>query len=232
MSLENYSWLTIKEVLRYYNAKITKHKPKAFTEIVNVLKYMNENKMIETQQDLDSVSYDTGIKIAVKSNYFDLDGKYCMIPFNVFDKIMDSDTTVNKEAALLSYLYIGSYIGGDVPQNQTETDEQYLKRLKKYPKAFFRDINNMAKDLSMSKDTLTKCINYLQKEGLIIKKTVGSIKRDGKPPQNVPNIYVLNQNGYKQEIEWALEKMKKNYNVDYFDEIKGGKQINEQHSKT
>lgn len=222
MSLENYSWLTINEILRYYKVKTTKHKPKAFSEILDVLKYMNESKMIEIQQDLDSASYDTGIKIVVKPNYFDSNGKYCMIPFNVLDKIMDSETTVNKEAALLSYLYIGSYIGGNVPQNETETDEQYLKRLKNFPKAFFRDINNMAKDLSMSKDTITKCINYLQKEGLIIKKTVGSIKRDCKPPQNVPNIYVLNQKGYEQEIEWALEKMKKNYNVDYFEEIKGG----------
>lgn len=43
-----------------------------------------------------------------------------------------------------------------------------------------------------------------------------------KPPQNVPNIYVLNKEGYEQEIEWAIAKMLEIYNVDSFGEIKNG----------
>ncbi len=43
-----------------------------------------------------------------------------------------------------------------------------------------------------------------------------------KPPQNVPNIYVLNKEGYKQEIEWALNKMLKLYKVDEFYPPKSG----------
>ena len=58
---------------------------------------------------------------------------------------------------------------------------------------------------------------------LLIKREVGSIQPDkSKPPQNVPNIYVLNKEGYKQEIEWALNKMKEIYEVDEFYPIKNG----------
>lgn len=54
-------------------------------------------------------------------------------------------------------------------------------------------------------------------------KEVGSVQPDSKkPPQNVPNIYVLNKEGYEQEIEWAIAKMLEIYEVDSFGEIKGG----------
>ena len=86
----------------------------------------------------------------------------------------------------------------------------------------------MSKELSMSKDTITQCIDFLttstgDKKALLIKREVGSVQPDPrKPPQNVPNIYVLNKDGYQQEIEWALRKMLEVYGVDSFDKIKGG----------
>lgn len=54
-------------------------------------------------------------------------------------------------------------------------------------------------------------------------KEVGSVQPNPKkPPQNVPNIYVLNKKGYEQEIEWAIAKMLEIYNVDSFGKIKNG----------
>ena len=58
---------------------------------------------------------------------------------------------------------------------------------------------------------------------LLVKKEVGSVQSDkSKPPQNVPNIYVLNKDGYKQEIKWALSKMLELYKVDKFYPSKSG----------
>lgn len=84
----------------------------------------------------------------------------------------------------------------------------------------------MSKELSMSKDTIIKSIECLisssnNKKPLLVKKEVGSIKSDeDKPPRNVPNIYVLNRDGYEQEIEWAIAKMMEVYNVSSFGELK------------
>ena len=86
----------------------------------------------------------------------------------------------------------------------------------------------MAKELAMSKDTINQCIDYLTTssethEALLIKREVGSVQPDkSKPPQNVPNIYVLNKEGYEREIEWALNKMKEIYEVDEFYPLKNG----------
>ena len=172
-SYEDYSWITLRKVLNFYGYKTHKRRPKAVQEILDVLEYMINNKMIEVQQDLDSITYDTGIEI----------------------KKDNEETMYNPETK---------------------------------PEAFWRSIESMSKELSMSKDTINQCIQYLtssigDKEPLLIKKEVGSVQPNPKnPPQNVPNIYVLNKEGYEQEIEWAIAKMLEIYNVDSFGEIKNG----------
>ena len=86
----------------------------------------------------------------------------------------------------------------------------------------------MSEELSMSKDTINQCMEFLTKstdehDALLIKREVGSVQPDKtKPPKNVPNIYVLNKEGYKQEIEWALSKMLEIYGVDEFYPSKSG----------
>ena len=58
---------------------------------------------------------------------------------------------------------------------------------------------------------------------LLVKKEVGSIQKDtDKQPQNVPNIYVLNKEGYQQEIKWAMNKMLEIYGVKEFCPMKNG----------
>lgn len=55
------------------------------------------------------------------------------------------------------------------------------------------------------------------------KKEVGSVQPDpNKPPKNVPNIYVLNNERCEQEIKWAIEKMLEIYKVDSFGKMKNG----------
>ena len=82
-------------------------------------------------------------------------------------------------------------------------------------------MESMAKELAISKDTLNQCIQCLTSSSENQKPLL--IKREDpkKPPQNVPNIYVLNKEGYEQEIEWAILKMLEVYNVDSFGELTG-----------
>lgn len=220
-SYEDYSWITIRKVLEFYGYKTTKHKPKAVNEILDVLEYMINNHMIEIHQDLDSLSYDTGIEIKIISENFDHPNNFTKLTSSQFDTIMMADSSLNKENILIAFLYINSYIGC----RNKESDENYSKD---NPAAFWRSIECMAKELSMSKDTINQCIDYLTESSnkhsaLLVKKEVGSVQPDKtKPPKNVPNIYVLNKEGYEQEIKWALEKMLEIYKVDNFHPSKSG----------
>ena len=194
-SYEDYSWITIRKVLEFYGYKTTSRKPKAFKEILDVLEYMVNNKMIEVKQDLDSLSYDTGIEIKIIPENFDSTEKFGKLTSSQFDTIMLADSSLNKENILVAFLYINSYIGCRPRQN----DGSEYKNAKDNPEAFYRSIKHMADELSMSKDTINQCIEYLTKSSdnipaLLIKREVGSVQPDkSKPPKNVPNIYVLNK---------------------------------------
>lgn len=224
-SYEDYSWITIRKVMEFYGYKTTKHKPKAFHEILDVLEYMINNKMIEVKQDLDSITYDTGIEIKIIPENFDAIDKFSKITSSQLDFIMMNESNINKENILMAFLYINSYI---FIRPKTKDNEETMYNPETKPEAFWRSIESMSKELSMSKDTINQCIQYLtasvgNKEPLLIKKEVGSVQSDPqKPPQNVPNIYVLNKKGYEQEIEWAIAKMLEIYNVDSFGNIKNG----------
>lgn len=224
-SYEDYSWITLRKVLDFYGYKTHKRRPKAVQEILDVLEYMINNKMIEVKQDLDSLSYDTGIEIKVIPENFEAMDKFSKITSSQLDFIMMNESSINKENILMAFLYINSYIFIR-PRNKKNEEAMYNPETK--PEAFWKSIESMSKELSMSKDTINQCIQYLtssigDKKPLLIKKEVGSVQPDPKkPPQNVPNIYVLNKEGYEQEIEWAIAKMLEIYNVDSFGEPKGG----------
>lgn len=220
-SIEDFSWITIRKVLNFYGYKTTSRKPKAFKEILDVLEYMINNKMIEVKQDLDSIGYDTGIEIQIIPENFDHPNKFTKITSSQIDTIMMADSSINKENLLIAFLYINSYIGfrkTDAEMKNIELDQHSYGN----PLAFWKSIQSMAKDLAMSRQTITDCIDYLTtptdtNEPLLIKHETGYIPQDdNKPPKQAPNIYVLNKEGYEKEIQWALNKMMEIYKVDHF----------------
>lgn len=226
-SYEDYSWITIRKVLEFYGYKTTSRKPKAFKEILDVLEYMVNNKMIEVKQDLDTLSYDTGIEIKINKDVFDDSKKFAKLTSSQYDNIMMADSSLNRENILVAFLYINSYIGC----RKRNEDGSEKSNAKEYPEAFFKSIKHMSEELSMSKDTINQCMEYLTKstderDALLIKREVGSVQPDkSKPPQNVPNIYVLNKEGYEQEIKWALEKIVQLYGTDeFYPFVKGNNQ--------
>ena len=186
---------------------------------------MINNNMIEVQQDLDSIGYDTGIEIKIISENFDPCKDFSKLTSSQYDFIMMNESSINRENILVAFLYINSYI---YIRQRDNNGNELLSKPQDKPEAFFRSIDSMSKELSMSKDTINQCIQYLtssigDREPLLIKKEVGSVQPDPKkPPKNVPNIYVLNNERCEQEIKWAIEKMLEIYKVESFGEMKNG----------
>ena len=204
-SYEDYSWITIKKIFEFYGYQTSSHKPKSFYEILDVLEYMINNKMIEVMQPLDSLNYDSGIEIKIIPDNFDSKEKFTMLTTSEFNNIMMAESSINKENLLLAYLYISSYIGC--------RSEYGLQNPEKNPNAFFKSLDQMSKDITMSSKTITECIEYLitstdSRNSLLIKEETGTYTDPKtKMPKKYPNIYVKNEPGYKDEIKWALNKM-------------------------
>ena len=207
-SHENISYLTIKRIMEYCDYKAGKNKTRIFYEIIKTLLFLKANKYISCDFDPYSISYNDLIRIEVIPENFDHYANFTKLYHNDFDYIMNSSTKQNKESILAVYLYICSYIGCR-PRNPDGTET--LPNPQDFPEAFFHSIKHMSKDLSMSKDTIYKCLDFLVKsennrDGLLIKREISNVSfEDGQ----APNIYVLNQNGYEQEIQWAIQKIQR-----------------------
>lgn len=225
-SYEDQSYIVISEIFNLCKYKQTKHKPKIFFEIIKCLLFLHESNMINITSDFDihSVGYNECIQMDIIPENFDATDKFSKITSSQLDFIMMSESSINKENILMVFLYINSYI---FIRPKNKNNEETISDPKSKPEAFFRSMESMAKELAISKDTLNQCIQCLtssseNQKPLLIKREVGSIQPDPKkPPQNVPNIYVLNKEGYEQEIEWAILKMLEVYNVDSFGELTG-----------
>lgn len=225
-SYEDQSYIVISEIFNLCKYKQTKHKPKIFFEIIKCLLFLHESNMINITSDFDihSIGYNECIQMDIIPENFDATDKFAKITSSQLDFIMMSESSINKENILMAFLYINSYI---FIRPKNKNNEEIINDPKSNPEAFFRSMESMAKELAISKDTLNQCIQCLtssseNQKPLLIKREVGSIQPDPKkPPQNVPNIYVLNKEGYEQEIEWAILKMLEIYNVDSFGELTG-----------
>lgn len=225
-SYEDQSYIVISEIFNLCKYKQTKHKPKIFFEIIKCLLFLHESNMINITSDFDihSVGYNECIQMDIIPENFDATDRFGKITSSQLDFIMMNESSINKENILMAFLYINSYIFIR-PKNKDNGETMYNPESK--PEAFWRSMETMAKELAMSKDTLNQCIQCLtssfgDKKPLLIKREVGSIQPNPKkPPQNVPNIYVLNKEGYEQEIKWAISKMLEIYNVDSFGELTG-----------
>lgn len=226
-SYEDQSYITISDIFNFCGYKISRNKPKIFYEIIKILLFLSESNYIEITSNFDiyNIGYNDCISLNIISKNFDAVENYSKITSKQIDSIKDIKTNIKKENILLTFLYINSYIyirPKDIHGNEL------MEKPQDKPEAFWKSIEGMSKELSMSKDTINQCIKCLLNPGkdiepLLIKKEVGSIQSNPDiPPKNLPNIYVLNKDGYKQEIEWALNKIIEIYSCN-FDDIKGGK---------
>lgn len=217
-TIENKTYISIGQILKICGYKTSRHKPKAFYEIVKSLLFLKENYLIDVDFNIYTVGYDDCLEIKIIEKNFIPEKDFTKVYSKDFDKIMAMETKPTKESVLLCYIYILSYIGC----RKRNEDGSEKSNAKDYPEAFFRSIIKMSKELSMSKDTINQCLTYLteskdERDDLLIKREVGTVQSDkSKPPKTVPNIYVLNQQGYEQEIEWAMQKMMELYKVDSF----------------
>lgn len=228
-SLENKSYITIGEVLDRCEYMRRNPRPKIVKEIIKCLLFLEANNYIELDYlDIYNVPYDRCITLNIIVENFDCAANFTQIYNSEFDLLLCTDYTIKQkqmnvhhENLLLVYLYIKSYIGCRKKQNDLENINN-KESFNDNPLAFWRTIQSMSSELGMSKKTIDECLDYLANDSddhtaLLIKHNTGYIPQSqNKPPKQAPNIYVLNQKGYQNEIRWAVKKMLQIYGVDSF----------------
>lgn len=201
-----------------YNVSPTS-KPKIFYEIVKSLIFLKENNYIYFDIDPGEIGYNNFVRMHILPDNFDCTDNFTIIYWKNYHKILQSKNKLKRENVLLCFLSVCSSIGYE-GNNKEES---------KNIRAFFKSTINFAEDVNLSRDTLNLCMKELVDSELLIKRKTGSVQVGDKPPKNVPNIYVLDEDGYEENIQKAYYSLLKIYNVEKFESAKG--KINKKENK-
>lgn len=222
---ENISYIRVKDIMEKSGHKINeKNKPKVFFEILKCLLFLKANNFIDFNFNIKEVSYNKVVKIYIITEVFDVKGNFVLLNHNILDLISCSDLSVKRENILTVYLYVLSCMfikTNKMLGVEIEYDDEFCP-----PEAFWKSLTVVSEDIGMAKPTIMKCFEYLtspngNNEPIFIRRDVGSLKcENSKLPKNIPNIYVLNKDGYEKEIELALNRIYNTYNRKSFNSLR------------
>lgn len=133
---------------------------------------------------------------------------YAVVYLDEFKKIMDyknlQGNSVNGTTILLVFAYFRNKIRRRPNELKPEerTVEGVQQRKERLPDAFDSNISDIAKELGIHKQTLSKVIDILEQElGLIVTDRAYRIKTDNNKFRTLPTIFA---NAYKREDKYSL----------------------------
>lgn len=177
------------------------------------------DKFLSVINDLSSMGYLTYLTEQSKSSYIkckfntelyynECSNGYAVVYLDEFKKIMDyknlQGNSVNNVTMLLVFAYLRNRIRRR--PNELKPEERTLdgirQRKERLPDAFDGNISDIAKELGIHKQTLSKTINILEQElELIITDRAYRIKIDNNEFRTLPTIFA---NSYKREDKYLL----------------------------
>jgi len=177
------------------------------------------DKFLSVINDLSSMGYLTYLTEQSKSSYIkckfntelyynECSNGYAVVYLDEFKKIMDyknlQGNSVNNVTMLLVFAYLRNRIRRR--PNELKPEERTLdgirQRKERLPDAFDGNISDIAKELGIHKQTLSKTINILEQElELIITDRAYRIKIDNNEFRTLPTIFA---NSYKRKDKYLL----------------------------
>jgi len=177
------------------------------------------DKFLSVINDLSSMGYLTYLTEQSKSSYIkckfntelyynECSNGYAVVYLDEFKKIMDyknlQGNSVNNVTMLLVFAYLRNRIRRR--PNELKPEERTLdgirQRKERLPDAFDGNISDIAKELGIHKQTLSKTINILEQElELIITDRAYRIKIDNNEFRTLPTSFA---NSYKRKDKYLL----------------------------
>lgn len=185
MNPEGSSYIVCQDILDFSGISQSKNKviPKEYKNLLATLKHMEANEMLSIKSDLTNHKWYFIIKVQINAEIFSPTKNFTIINMEQFDRLYEIETKTKKNVLLIVFLYILSNI----------------RTKKNCPHAFFRSLQKMSEDLSISYPVVVQVMKELStgEHPLLKKKTMSKNSK-------YPNIYVLNQNGWEKEMEYAV----------------------------
>ena len=198
---------TIPDMVEWCGMKPNNREGKTNDKFLSVVDDLSDRGYLTYLTNKDKNTY-MKCKFDMEYYYSQCSDGYAVIYLDEVQKIMNyknlQGNSVNNAALLLMFSYFRNKIRRR--PNELNPEERTLEgikqRKKRMPDAFYNNINEIAKELGMHKQTVSKMIDILEQElKLIVTDRAYRIKNEDKEFRTLPTIFA---NAYKREDKYLL----------------------------
>ena len=198
---------TVSDIVEWCGMKPNNREGKINDKFLNIINDLI-NKGYLTYLTEQSKSTYMKCKFDMEYYYNECSDGYAVVYLDEFKKIMDYKNLQGNSVNSTTILLVFSYLRNKIRRrpNELKPEERTLdgieKRKERLPDAFDGNISDIAKELGIHKQTLSKIINILEQElGLIVTDKAYRIKIDDNEFRTLPTIFA---NSYKREDKYLL----------------------------
>lgn len=198
---------TVSDMIEWCGMKPNNREGKTNDKFLSIINDLNNRGYLTYLTEQSRSSY-MKCKFNTEYYYDKCSDGYAVIYLDEFKKIMDyknlQGNSVNSTTILLVFAYFRNKIRRRPNELKPEerTVEGVRQRKERLPDAFDSNISDIAKELGIHKQTLSKVIDILEQElGLIVTDRAYRIKTDNNEFRTLPTIFA---NAYKREDKYLL----------------------------
>ena len=205
--LNNVIGFTVPDMVEWCNMKSNIREGKTNDKFLNIIDDLNNKGYLTYLTEKSKSSY-IKCKFNMDKYYDECTNGYAVVYLDEFEKIMNyknlQGNSISNTTILLVFAYLRNKIRRRPNELQPEerTFDGIQKRKERLPDAFDSNISDIAKELGIHKQTLSKIISILEQElELIVTDRAYRIKVEDNEFRTLPTIFA---NAYKREDKYLL----------------------------
>lgn len=221
--------LTVPDIVEWCGMKPNKREGKSNDKFLSVIDDLKSRGYLTYLTEPSKVSY-MKCKFDMECYYRQCSDGYALIYLDELQKIMEYENSQGNSINNASMLLVFAYFRNKIRRRPNElkpeerTSEGIKLRRERLPEAFDSNITNIANELGIHKQTLSKIIDILEQDlELIVTDRAYRVKNEDKEFRTLPTIftnaykredkYLLNtgENYSREEIELKAQNMKQQY---------------------
>lgn len=198
---------TIPDIVEWCGMKPNKREGKSNDNFLSIINDLSDKGYLTYLTEPNKSSY-MKCKFNTEYYYNQCSNGYAVVYLDEIEKIMSYKNlqggSVNNTSLLLVFAYFRNKIRRRPNELKPEerTSEGIKERRKRFPDAYDSTISDIAKEIGIHKQTLSKIIDILEQElGLIITDRAYRIKTEKNEFRTLPTIFA---NAYKREDKYLL----------------------------
>ena len=207
--LNNIVGFTVSDIVEWNGGKPDRNVNGSNGKVLSIMDALNDKGYLTYITDKSRSSY---MKCKFNTSYYydECSNGFAVLYLDEIEKILEYKKTNLKDSAInnTTILLVFSYLRNKIKRRPNElkpeerTVENIAKRRERLPDAYYGNINDIAAELGIYKNTLSKIIDILEYDlNLIVTDKAYRIKNKDNKYRTLPTIFA---NAYKREDKYLL----------------------------